>query len=582
MRNLAELLLAKARERPDAEHVRYREGTSIVSLSRRETAAAAGAGAAYLAARGLRPGDRVGIVSEKSPAQVLAFFAVFSTGAVAVPAAEELPAAELRFIFTDARCALILASETYMEKARAAADGVPVVPLAELFRPAPAEYAVGPAAREDLACLIYTSGSTGRPKGVMLTHKNFLVNGVSSVELIGAGRSDVVLSVLPYWHSFALTVELFTLLLADGVVAIPKDKRDFARNLGEYDATIICVVPRIVDMLQKSIEERIGKSPAWKRRLFGLAMANAARTCGDDPGLRGGPLARIARALFLRTVLRPIREHVGSRLRFFVSGGAPLEKRYQVFFKHAGIPIYQGYGLTESTPVVSAANERCHRLGSSGKLASWLLPAGGGDYEFLAEDNRRGKGFKGELLLRGDCVMAGYWRREAETAAAIRDGWLHTGDMGWVDGDGFLYLSGRRSNLVCLVGGEKFHPEPIEERLKAGRVIADCIVFGEGCKNAYALIVPSPEAVDGLPPEEIVRRVREESAGLLADAPPHWTPKDFALVPPFSVEDGLLTSTMKIRRARVLAHHAGIIAELCVRNGDHAARGQPSPPVRGG
>jgi long-chain acyl-CoA synthetase len=164
--------------------------------------------------------------------------------------------------------------------------------------------------------------------------------------------------------------------------------------------------------------------------------------------------------------------------------------------------------------------------------------------------------------------MAGYWRREAETLAAIRDGWLHTGDMGWVDADGFLYLSGRRTNLVCLVGGEKFHPEPIEERLKLGPLIADCVVFGEGCKNAYALVVPAIEAIERLRPDEIASRAKEEIVRLLADSPGHWRPKDFALVPPFSTQDGLLTSTLKIRRMRVLAHHANVIAELCARNGD--------------
>ncbi len=578
MRNLADLLVEKTRENPAAEYFRYRREDAISSLSRAETARRAALWADALARHGVRPGDRVAIVSEKSVAHAVSFFAVFSCGAVAVPVAEELPEAEMRFIFSDADPALILASDAYLAKAGAAAGGVPVLALGALPSEGAAELAPGPAAPGDVACVIYTSGSMGRPKGVMLTHRNFLANSASSVELIGAAGGDVVLSVLPYWHSFALTVELFTLLLAGGVIAIPKDKRDFTRHMGEYRPTIVLLVPRIAAMLRQGIADQVAAGPAWKRRLFARALANAARVCRADPGLCGTPWARLMRRLYLRTVLGPLRARLGGAFRFFVSGGAPLDPECQTHFTHLGIPIYQGYGLTESSPVVSAGNAVVHRLGSSGAIASWLLPGGGGDFTFEDDAGRRGKDLRGELLLRGDCVMAGYRRREEETAAALRDGWLRTGDVGYVDGDGYLYLAGRRTNLTCLVGGEKFHPEPIEERLKSAAMIADCVVFGEGCKNAYALVVPSAEESDGMPREDVVRRIRGEIARLLADSPAHWRPRDFALIPPLSIEDGLLTSTMKVRRARVLAHHEETIRELCARNGDRAPASNRTAP----
>ena len=518
MRNLAELLLEKTRENPAAEHFRYRRRGGIASLSRAETARRAALWAGVLARRGVRPGDRVGIVSEKSVAQAIAFFAAFSRGSIAVPVAEELPEAEMRFIFDDAGPALILASQGFLEKVKSAAGRIPVVTLEELPLEGDAALEPGPAERGDVACLIYTSGSTGRPKGVMLTHGNFLANAASSLELIGAGGGDVVLSILSYWHSFALTVELFTLLMAGGAVAVPKDKRDFVGRMGDYRPSIVLLVPRIAGMLRQGIADQAAASPPWKRWLFARALGNAARVCRADPGLRGPLWARALRRIYLGTVLKPLRARLGGAFRFFVSGGAPLDAECQAYFTHLGIPIYQGYGLTESSPVVSAGNAFVHRLGSSGRMASWVLPRGGGDYTFENDAGRRGKNLEGELLLRGDCVMAGYWRREEETAAALRDGWLYTGDVGRVDGDGFLYLAGRRTNLTCLLGGEKFHPEPIEERLKSAALIADCVVFGEGCKNAYALVVPALEHAGGMPRDEVVRRIRGEIARLLADA----------------------------------------------------------------
>ncbi len=576
MQNVAELFQERAEKQPRADHLRFREGTSVTSLSRSEFGRLAASWGSFLSSEGIGRGDRVGLITEKSPNQMRAFFAIFQTGATAVPVAEELPVSELSYLFSDAEPRVILASPSYAAKARKAAGSVPVIELNAL-PPGPGKaYTAGRAERGDVACLIYTSGSTGHPKGVMLTHLNFLANSASSAELINANEKDVVFSILPYWHSFGLTVELFTLLMANGAVAIPQDKRDFARNMAAYRPTIVPIVPRIAEVLRRGIEQEIERATPWKRRLFQRALANGAAVCTDNPPDQGTILDRLMRRLYLRFVLRRVKDRFGTMFRFLISGGAPLEKEYQVFFKRLGVPIFQGYGLTESAPVISASCPHCHRLGSSGKIASWLQPEQGGDFTFEAENGQRGKDVHGELLVRGDCVMAGYWRREEETAAALRDGWLHTGDVGWADDDLFLYLSGRRSNLVCLVGGEKFHPEPVEERLKISLYITDCVMYGEGRKNAYALIVPDEDHTRGMGLSEMRQLVNGDVTRLLADSPAHWRPKDFEFVEPFSVEDGLLTSTMKAKRAPILRHYARVVEAIDVRNGE--AGTTPIPP----
>ncbi len=568
MRNVAALLKRRAEENPRAEHLRYRDGSVVASMDRRTFALRAGGWASILRGRGCGRGHRVVVVTEKSPDQLRAFFAIFATGATVVPLCEELPVEELRFLIEDSEPTLALASPAFFEKVKEAAGDLPVISFEDLPREAEAKYEAGPASQDDTACILYTSGSTGKPKGVMLTHRNLLANSSSSAELIEAGRGDVVMSILPYWHSFALTVELFTLLWVQGSVAVPADKRDFIRNVDQFQPTIILIVPRIAEILRRSLEEAVRSLPPFKRKLFEKAYANACRVCTDEPREAGSLFDRLMRRIYLATVFRPIRKRFGGRLRFFVSGGAPLHKDYQVHFKRLGIPIFQGYGLTESAPVVSASSPSRHRLGTAGKLASWLSAERGGDYLLEDETGRRSKQGPGELLLRGACVMKGYWKRPKETAEALKDGWLHTGDLGQVDSDGFLTLAGRRSSLVCLVGGEKFHPEPIEARLKMSPYIADCIVYGEGRKNAYALIVLEEETTKGMGPAEVRFLVKQDIDRLLSQSPPHWKPRDFEFVEPFSVEAGLLTATMKVKRAAVLAYWAKTVEALDVRNGE--------------
>lgn len=574
--NLSDLLRQASEKAPDKPHISYRAPEGIVTSPRKETARQSARCAAFLEAQGIGPGDRVGIVGEKSCHSVYAFFGVFSRGAVAVPVAEGLPAEEMGFIFQDAELALILATPAFEDKVKEAAGDIPVHTIPAALETAAEDYQAAESVLDSPACIIYTSGSTGRPKGVILTHENFLANAATIGSLIEVHPEDCLMSLLPYWHSFALTVEMFAVLRLDARLAIPRDQRDFAQHMAQYDATIILIVPRIAEMLRKNIERGIKRLPPSQKRLCMRALGNAARVCTDDPALTGSWFKRLMRRFYLNKVLKPFRMAMGPRFRYFVSGGAPLDKEHQVFFKHIGIPIYQGYGQTESTPVISAASPARHRLGASGHLASWLFPEYGGDYTFEDAQGNRGKDIKGQLLVKGVCVMQGYWRRDEETARTLRDGWLYTGDMGYLDSDGYITLSGRSTNLICLVGGEKFHPEPVEERLKTSSLVDNCVVLGECCKNAYALIVPGEEATDTMSNQEKRDLIGRDIKALLASVPGHWVPKDFVLVPPFTVENGQMTQTMKVRRKAVMAEHAQVIEGLYVRNGEKVRSQQSS------
>ncbi len=566
--NLSRFFKDKVENAPASELLRFKSGGKYCSLTRKDVASRAASYASFLEAKGIGSGDHVGIVAAKSPASFFAFFGIFSVGAVAVPLAEELPAEELQFLFSDAGLKLVFAGKGFADKVRKAAGDRPVFPLEEVPLENEHAFSVSSAGCDDTACLIYTSGSTGTAKGVMLTHRNFISNALCFNRLIEASASDVLMSILPYWHSFALTVELFGILSLEAVLAIPADKLDFSRNMAEYGPSIILVVPRILALLRRKIEMSAAHLPPFKRKLFSRALANAQHVCRDDTEPGGSAFQRFMRVVYLKTVLRPARNAVGADFRFFISGGAPLDIDHQRFFKRIGIPVYQGYGQTETTPVISAGSPHHHRLGSSGQLAEWLFPEYNGAYTFEMGDGRRGTDLRGELLVRGDCVMKGYWKRPDETARVMRENWLHTGDIGYVDRDGFLFLFGRSTNLICLVGGEKCHPEPIEEKLKAYPLVSDCMILGEGCKKVYAVVALDEEAADGMSPPEIRDLITKASRRLLHGSPPHWIPQDFLFVPRFSVEDGLLTQTQKIKRQAILKHYRRGIEGLMVRNGE--------------
>ena len=574
MKNLAIVYQQTVARHGDKPFLTYLDGEQLMRLSFQELGGQIQDWAQHLRKRGVKAGDRVAFVTPKSPHQMRAFYACWWLGAIAVPICESIGDAEMSFVIKDAEPSLILADATSKAKVCGCAGKVPVILFDEIrYAETHATLDVVDGGADAVAALIYTSGSTGMPKGVMLTHRNFYVNARTALDVVKWREGlEVILSLLPYWHSFGLTVEVVAAVMGGFQVAIAKDKRDFKKSIHLYRPTVVLLVPRIADALRGGILKRIEESAPRVQNLFKLAIHNASRIFTAGPRQDGGLLRMLTHHTFYDPfIFRRVRHAFGGGLRFFMSGGAPLDLEHQIFFKYMGAPIYQGYGLTEASPIVSANYEEAHKLGSCGPMMPWLTPAGGGDYTFLAENGERGKHVHGELLLRGDCIMKGYWRHADDSCKTLQDGWLHTGDMAYVDADGFLFIEGRRSNMLVLAGGEKLHPEHVEDAVKSCDLISEAMVIGEKCKNVYACVSLDPDAAAKIPKEQLLPTVRRKILAATNHLAAFQRPKDVLILPDFSVEDGTVTVTLKIRRFRIWEKYGDRISTFLRENGEEIA-----------
>ena len=236
-----------------------------------------------------------------------------------------------------------------------------------------------------------------------------------------------------------------------------------------------------------------------------------------------------------------------------------------------GVLVVVGYGLTETSPVLGANLPHMHRLGSTGKVFPWLLPEYGGDYTFMDEEGHMGKDVHGQLLVKGDCVMKGYWRHTDASAKTMVDGWLNTGDVGHCDKDGFMYIHGRKGNMIVLIGGEKLHPEHVEDAVKQSPLITEAMVIGEKCKNVYVLVNVDSETAKKTSPEDLRKMVREEVQQRTAHLAAYQKPKDVLILPDFTMDNGMLTGSLKIRRYNIMNAYKKEIEDFLRGNGEEVA-----------
>jgi long-chain acyl-CoA synthetase len=543
-----------------------------------------------LAELGMNRGDRVAIISESRPEWLFADFAILTKGAVTVPIYPTLSVEQVAYILRESEVRLAVASNAaQVGKLQAAAALAPGLATIVCMDPAPvgsgrtdviamadaaaaghrrimdgwgiAKAFLDEAQRvapDDLATIIYTSGTTGEPKGVELTHGNLASNVAASQERLKLEETDVALSFLPLCHAFERTAAY--LYLATGVsIAFAESLDTLSRDLLAVRPTLMTGAPRVFEKMYARVLERGRAGGRLERRLFDWSIQVAAAAGRST----GGPSASWSWRVADRLVFARVREGVGGRVRFFISGSAPLRKDLIEVFAGVGVPILEGYGLTETAPVVSVTPPGAIRAGTVGPPLS--------NVEVRIADD-------GEILVRGPSVMRGYYKKAAETAETLRDGWLHTGDIGALDEAGYLRITDRKKELIVTSGGKKVAPQAIEAAFREHPLVADVVLVGEGRRFVSAVILPDRAAV-----AHLTGTTAASPATFIADlgradvlqafqaivdvvnAPlaQFERIKKFSLVPDeWTIASGILTPTLKVRRRHVEARYREMLERL--------------------
>ena len=565
LQSLPEGLFARCKRDPGGVIALQRQGNVFQPVTAAVFAERVRLRARGLLRLGVRSGERVVLMAPNSLDWAIMDFAILSIGAITVPLYPTFSPREIHYVLGDSGAGLILL-ESAREWRHIQSWGVPSDRI--LLRDANAAQEVGlghwgalegedaslrdvelkerltALQRQQTATIVYTSGTTGWPKGVMLSHGNILSNIEGFLPLVPLHAGQRLLSILPLSHVFERGTGHFGAYLLGLEVAYAERPDTVLRDMATSHPNIVVAVPRVFQLLygrvRRGIEDRPGLLGRFLRRGAGL-----------DP--HGRPAARWQRSLTRRLLIRSLRKKLGGRLRFFVSGGAPLDAGITRFFVDLGLPIVEGYGMTEASPVIAANPLEAIHPGTVGRF----LPNLEGR---LAAD--------GEILVRGPSVMLGYWNNESATGEALVDGWLHTGDVGSLDPDGYLRISDRKKDLIVNSAGENIPPQKIEMRLMAQALIEQAVVFGDRMPYLVALIFPNQEVLEarvGDHADEAAthKAVHKAIATALADLPSHEQVKRFALLPEaLSETNGELTPTLKVKRRVVAEHYAALLTQM--------------------
>ena len=568
---------------------RYQVDDEWVDVSYDEAADGAATVAAALRALGLERGDRAALLSPNRVEWALSDYGALLAGVQIVPVYDTLAAAEVEYLLTNSEARLVFVSDAdQLEKILEIRGDCPDLERTVVFDPVadvptgvlPWESfldvgrsnlegsstgdlrsrAAGEASPDDVATMLYTSGTTGRPKGVMLTHDNIFSNVKACERVLPLDREDITLSILPLSHILQRMVDY--LFCAQGcTIAYPRSMDTVPEDMRAVAPTVMVAVPRVYEKVYNRVMEAEGlraKLVQWAREV-GAAWAEE-KLAGREPSAVLRLVYRLADAV----VFRKIRDGVGGRIEYFVSGGGPLSPDINRFFYSVGLTILEGYGLTETSPVTNVNTLEDFRIGTVGK------PVPGTEIR-IGDEN--------EILVRGRQVMKGYFKMPDATREAIDDdGWFHTGDVGEIDGDGFLRVTDRLKDLIITSGGKNIAPQPIENMLKRNRYVEQAVMVGDGRKFASVLVVPSfgtleswatEQGVDFgshqelLESREVQELLREEIYDELRDVARYAKPKKVGLVPDeFTVKGGALTPSQKVKRRVVEDRYREMIDEF--------------------
>jgi long-chain acyl-CoA synthetase len=575
-------------------HLRFKRGETWHDISSAEFRRAVEELSMGLRVLGLERGERAGILSENRPEWAFADLATLTAAAVDVPIYATLTPTQILYILNDSETKMLFVSTpaqarkvqeiraqaTHLQHvirmeempAEAAEGTLSIDEVREKGRPAlqADPEAVRKRAAEvketDLATLIYTSGTTGDPKGVMLTHRNLVSNTVGSSQVFAAmGKDDVALSFLPLCHVFERMSGHYLMLLQGCSIAYAESVEKVPANMVEVRPTVMCSVPRLYEKMYARVHEKVASDPPLRQKIFRWAVGvGRAMFRHQIERTTPGLVLRAQFALADKLVFSKIKERTGGRLRLFVSGGAPLAREIAEFFGAAGLLILEGYGLTETSPVITVNRPDAIKPGSVG------LPIQDVEVKIAAD---------GEILTRGPHVMKGYFKKPDATAEAIDpDGWFHTGDIGVIDERGFLTITDRKKDIIVTSGGKNIAPQPIERLLKSSPLVGEVVMIGDRRNFPIALVIPAFEALEKwarekrvsfASREELIARPEvvalyeqtvKETTGHLAQ---FERIKKIALLPrEFSIETGELTPKLSVKRRVVEQKYKDVIDRL--------------------
>jgi long-chain acyl-CoA synthetase len=567
--------------------------------------------AAGLICLGIKKGDRLSLISEGRNSWVIGELGILYTGAMNVPLSIRLSPEEIKFRLNHSESRIILVSSTQAVKVKEVLKECRTIEkivhfdtqeeyapneihfnevrkLGKEWLQSPENMAEFEALYKsitpsDYANICYTSGTTADPKGIILTHGNYVTNVYQAYSLMDIPPFYKTLLILPWDHSFGHTCGIFAFMGKGASIAAPKSGktpmealRNIPVNLKEIKPNLLMSVPAIAKNFRKNIEKGIKEKGRVTEMLFNFALG-ISYSYNKEGWNRGQGLQKLKKPLlnlFDKILFSKIREAYGGELDYFIGGGALLDIELQRFFYALGIPMFQGYGLSEASPVISSNSTARHKLGSSGPLVNNM------DLKICDEDGKElPVGEKGEIVIRGGNVMHGYWKNETATKDTIKDGWLHTGDMGYMSKDGYLYVLGRFKSLLIADDGEKFSPEGIEEAItEQSKYIDQCMLYNNQKPYTVALIVPNQHALKVFLEEKNLTADSDEGKRAVLNLleaevdeyrtngkygkmfPQRWLPVAIGILEEgFNDENGLMNSSLKIVRGKITDRYMDLI-----------------------
>jgi long-chain acyl-CoA synthetase len=593
--NVAELFLEAVDAYGKSDALKYKRGGAWYSISHRKVYEDVKRLTLGLESLGIGPGDRVAILSENRPEWLLTDFACVMARAVSVPLYPVLPPEQITYMLAHSEAKVLLVSTAeQLAKLENTATVLPALKHVVVYEPGDAEGRVGGVlslaellergdvkigelsdeeyrARalatdpHELLTIIYTSGTTGRPKGAMLTHNNLVSNVRAVLHLFHIGPQDTSLSVLPLCHVFERMAGHYVMFSAGVTIAYAESFATVAENFLEVRPTVMTLVPRGYEKIHARVEEKARQAGPLAQKVLRWSVAVGVRRLERlEAGRKLGPWLSVRYRLADRLVFAKLRREVGGRMKFFVSGGAPLNPDLGRFFLAAGLPILEGYGLTETSPVISFNTPDDIKVGTVGKPIPGVEVA-------IADD--------GEILTRGPHVMKGYYKDPEETAAVFdAEGWFHTGDIGALDEDGRLSITDRKKELIVTAGGKNIAPQPIENRAKGNPYVSQAVMVGDRRRYPIMLVVPEFDALERWARSEgivladrgqlvrdprVAEFIEREVLSSLSNLARFEQPKKVALLAEeLSIEGGELTPTLKVKRRVVEKKYKELIDSL--------------------